>query len=566
MVKKADIAPDDIASVSPAYWAAFLHKIKLSSGRPYQFEGREYLLESIETTCKEHVSMKATGGGFSEAAILRSLHGMIYGRYKQGVAYYFPTDADMLDYSKSRFSPLITLNPTAIGKFIKNIGTRGYDSAGLKRVGNATLYLRGATLNPTADGDARQSTKVSGIHVDRAVLDEVDQMEYEVIAKIKGRLANAEVDGIKGFSEMDFLANPSDEDRGVDLLWKGSDQRYWFRECECGQKTCAELEFLNDPEKCVGFYPDRTDREKNNQPIGYIRCAKCEKPIGIRRGSWIPQRPEITTRIGHNWSHLTSEYHDPARILRDYRNPPQGNFGDVMRLDLGLAYSAKEDRLRKETVWNCCSNEGIPDGHSGPCAMGVDNDDAKHVVIGFRTGNDRYEIIKPIKVDDFKAAYDLVRRFGVKSCVVDIRPNKDSAREFQRNCLHAGCRVYLCEYTESILQDAVYNDDTGIVKVYRTGIFDESHRVFTENLVVLPRRSAIIDDYALQCCNCVKAKDENKRTKQIVFRYKKTGGGNDHFRNATNYFLVAAKKVGRTKPRRFMNNSEADCQADYAVI
>lgn len=544
-------SPEEIASVSPAYWAALLYKIMLPCGVNFSFEGREYLKEPLEITCREHISMKGTGGGFSECAILRTLHGQIYNRYRQGVAYYFPTDTDMLDYSKSRFNPLISLNPEAIGRFIKSGGGRGTDSAGLKRVGNSTLYLRGATLNPTADGDARQSTKVTGIHVDRVVLDEVDQMEVEVIAKVKGRLANAAVDNIKGFYELDFLGNPSDEDRGVDLLWQNSDQRYWFRECQCGGLTCAELEFINDPEKCVGFCPDADERLRYNQPLGYIRCVKCGKPIGQRIGQWIPQKPECKTRIGHNWSHLTSEYHDPARILRDFRNPPEGNLADVYRLDLGLAYSAQEDKLRKQNVWNCCGNQGVPESHRGPCAMGIDNDDQKHFVIGIRTGNGRYELIKCGKVEDFKAAYDLVVRFGVKSCVVDIRPNKDSALEFAKACARVGCRVWLCEYTESILQDAVFNDDTRIVKCYRTGIFDESHRIFVENHIVLPRRSAMIDNYALQCCNCVKSKEVNKRTKQVVYRYKKTGGGNDHLRSATNYFILACKKVGAVKKGGF---------------
>jgi hypothetical protein len=171
-----------------------------------------------------------------------------------------------------------------------------------------------------------------------------------------------------------------------------------------------------------------------------------------------------------------------------------------------------------------------------------------------------------VKVDDFKGAYDLVRRFNVKSCVVDIRPNKDSAVEFAKMCAKIGCRVWLCEYTDSILQDAVFNDDRGVVKCYRTGIFDASHRTFTENQIVLPRRSPVIDEYALQCCNCVKSKEENKRTRQIVYRYKKTGGGNDHYRNSTNYFLLACKKVGRGKSRFSHTDSTADCEMKFSAV
>jgi len=485
----------------------------------------------------------------SEDAILRCIHGCLYGRYPQGYGYYFPNDTEMQDYTKSRFDPLVRNNKKAIGRYIKK-GGKSTDAAGLKRIGNSNLYLRGATMKPMDDG-SRQSTKATGIQLDGACLDEVDQMEAEFIAKVRGRFGNACVDGIKGFHELTFLGNPSDEDRGVDLLWQGSDKRYWYRYCDCGAWTCAEKEFLDNPEKCVGFYTDQTERLQHNQPIGYIRCTGCGNPIGIRRGKWIITNSSVKTRAGWNWSHLTSEYHDPARILKDYRNPPENNFGDVMRLDLGLAYSSQDEKLRKSDVYDCCGNAGLLEKHRGPTAMGVDNDDAKHFVIGARLGNEKYEAFKMGRVDDFRAIYDLVVKFNVKRCVVDIRPNKDSAVEFAKQCSKVGCTVHLCEYTDSILQDAVFHNDRGIVKCYRTGIFDATHRLFANNHIIIPHRCATVDNFATQCCNCVKSKELNKRTRQTVFRYKKTGGGNDHLRNALNYFKLAADRTPRLRKAGF---------------
>jgi len=568
-IEKYTATPEDLAMVSPAYWSSYDWNPKhgplvLASGVKLSFEGREYLKEAMELTIKEKVSMKATGGGFSECAIVRSLHGMRYGRYPQGVGYYFPTDTDMQDYVKSRFDPLIKNNKEAIGKYIKS-GGKGTDAASLKRIGNSNLYMRGTTMKPVGGEDgARQSTKATGIQIDRAVCDEIDQMEMEIVAKIRNRMGNASVDGIKGFYEFEFLGNPSDEDRGVDLIWQGSDKRYWYRYCECGAWTCAELDFINDPEKCVGFYPDQTERLKYNQPIGYIRCSGnhpdsgsgCGKPIGIRRGKWMVTVPSVQTRAGWNWSHLTSEYHDPARILRDYRNPPENNFGDVMRLDLGLAYSAQEDKLRKTNVYDCCGNYGILEKHRGPCAMGIDNDDNKHYIIGGRVGNEKYEAFKMGRVDDFKACYDLVVKFSVKKCVVDIRPNKDSAMVFAKECSNVGCTVYLCEYTDSMLSDAVFNDEAGVVKCYRTGIFDATHRIFVNNLITIPRRCKTVDEYAVQCCNCVKSKEVHKKTHQVVYRYKKTGRRNDHLRNATNYFKLAADKSATIHKKGFKRQTK----------
>lgn len=555
-----------------AFWAKSNH-VRLSNGQLFDTEGREYqeafMYNAARPDPPEKCYMKATGCGVSDAEILDCIHGMIYGRYRQGVLYGFPNDGDMMDYSKTRWNPLIQFNPSQIGKFL-TIGGKKTDAADVKRIRNANLYLRGLRMMPTADGESRQSVAATGIHVDKAVLDEVDQMEEEIIGKVRGRLSNARIDGVRGKSQIVYIGNPSDEDRGIDSLWQGSDKRFWYRKCSCGGWTCAEVEFFEDPEKLIGFYPDRLTRLKEYQPTGYIRCTKCGKPVSQRVGSWIATDKANHRRHGFNWSYLTSENQDPAHILKCYRNPPENNIGDVIRLMLGRAYSSADEKLRKEAVYNCCNNEGMPDGHTGPCAMGVDNDDNKHIVIGVRTGTETYKIIRVFKLDDvtqdrFSQMLDLIRRFRVKSCVTDLRPNADAAREFQKAAIRYGCRVWLCEYTDSPLQDCNFVHNTGIVKVYRTGIFDASHRVIANNQIIVPRRNRLIDDFVQQCCNCVKSKEIDKRKRTVVYRYKKTGNGNDHFRNALNYFLVAALKVGRSFDNRF-RRLKKDCIMEYSVI
>jgi hypothetical protein len=560
-------AVEDMCASHAAYWAKANH-IRLSNGQPFKIEGREYQVAFMRDDAPEKCYMKATGCGVSDAEIIECLHGMIYNRYRQGVLYGFPNDGDMMDYSKTRWNPLIQFNSSQIGKYL-TVGGKKTDAADVKRIRNANLYLRGLRMMPTADGESRQSVAATGIHVDKAVLDEVDQMEEEIIGKVRGRLSNAHIDGIERKSQIVFIGNPSDEDRGIDSLWQGSDQRFWYRKCVCGGWTCAEIEFFENPEKCIGMYPDRLARLENFQPTGYIRCVKCGKPVGQRRGQWIATKKENSRRHGFNWSYLTSENQDPAHVLHCYRNPPENNIGDVIRLMLGRAYSSAEEKLRKETVYRCCSNDGMPDGHSGPCAMGIDNDDAKHVVVGVRVGQEQYKVIRVFKLADttqdrFSQLLDIVRRFHVKSCVTDLRPNADAAREFQKAATRYGCRVWLCEYTDSPLQDCNFLENNGIVKVYRTGIFDTTHRIITNSQVVLPRRNKLIDDFAQQCCNCVKSREIDKRKRTVVYRYKKTGGGNDHFRNALNYFAIAATKVGRFRDKRFAAE-HSDCVMEYSI-
>ena len=104
-----------------------------------------------------------------------------------------------------------------------------------------------------------------------------------------------------------------------------------------------------------------------------------------------------------------------------------------MRYRLGFAYTSKEDQLRVSQVYECCTYESMKQYHSGPCAMGVDVGIKKHVVIGCRTGKDRYEIVKVAVVATWNDVHDLAVKFNVRMAGIDIAPDIDSAKEVQKS-------------------------------------------------------------------------------------------------------------------------------------
>jgi hypothetical protein len=172
--------------------------------------------------------------------------------------------------------------------------------------------------------------------------------------------------------------------------------------------------------------------------------------------------------------------------------------------------------------------------------MGVDVGKIKHVVIGTKIGQDQYEIVKTIRLSEWQDIMDLAVKFNVKSAVIDIRPYEDSARLFQRE---AKFRTYLCEYKENAVSDYVYRDRSDgtpdIVAANRTQIFDATHRLTTTpGSLSIPRYDDEIEEFAKQMCGAFKVNETNKKTGTSVYRYK---GKNDHYRNALNYFLLAAK-------------------------
>jgi hypothetical protein len=469
--------------------------------------------------------------------VLRSLHGLINCRYPRGIGYYFPSNDDVLEFGKSRFSPLIHANKNAIGKHVKAAGRKGTDTASLKKIGDAFLWLRGARMPRKIDEQA-VSSKTSSIPLDRFVFDELDLMadtdsEFKVIGKARGRL------GDSLFKEECFISNPTTPDFGLASMFELSDKRHWFRYCDhCGRHTtCAEIYFMEDPERCVRLREDGT---------GYVSCIDCGRELRPYPGEWVPtQRENTDYMVGYQLSQLSSVRSDPAEILKEYRNPPEDNPSEVIRLRLGWPHISKAEKLRKDDVLACCDqNKYEENSHPGPCAMGLDCMKTKNLIIGAKIGNDRYEIFKTMVIpgqgmEAWDEVFDTIRRFHVKSGVVDIRPYEDMARHFQKRCLAAGIKIWLCEYKETTPLGTIYNPNTGIVAVARTEIMDMSHRVVANGDIVLPRRSPKMLEFAQQLCSPFKVRERNKKTLQEVFRYRKTSKP-DHFRHSLNYFLLAS--------------------------
>lgn len=522
-----ELTPKDIASTDCGYWC-ILYKIRLQASI-FSVRGFEFQVEPMSSIARRICYLKARQSfGATTTEVLKDLHGMITGKYKLGVAHIFPTNDEVGEFSKSVFKPLIASNRNAIGKYVKNV-SGGTDTTSLKNVCGAMLWLRGARLSQKiGETDESTSSKTAGFSCDKVVFDEVDFMDPEAVVKYIRSM------GMSPHQHEVYLGNPSHEDFGIDLIFKQSDQRYWFRKCTCGHWTCAEKSFP----QCVKIRQDGT---------GYVGCDKCGKEVPVWAGEgsaeWVPDFPDKSNYMhGYMASQLITPFNDPAEILEDFINPPFGNLADVYRLRLGRAYSNKDEKLRKSDVLACCGNDAPAHSHLGPCAMGVDVGKIKHVVIGTKVDNKRFEVVRTCKIpeglESWNQIRDLAKRYNVKSTVIDIRPYEDEARAYQNASRQ---RVFLCEYSDTQITEAVFNDNTGVVKTHKTGIFDKTHRLIMSGDVRLPRQCPEVEEFARQCCNCAKFEEKDKKRGITVYRYRKTGDQQEHYRNALNYFLLAAK-------------------------
>jgi hypothetical protein len=202
--------------------------------------------------------------------------------------------------------------------------------------------------------------------------------------------------------------------------------------------------------------------------------------------------------------------------------------------------------------------------------MGVDIGKVKHVVIGIKEPKGRYEILRAIKIPEGPEGWnqmsDLAKQYNVKSTVIDIRPYEDEARAYQaRHCASiTNPAVFLCDYSDTQITATAFNNNTGVVKVHRTGIFDQTHRLFSMGEVTLPRQCPEMEEFARQCCNCARFEEKDKKRNIIVHRYRPTGDRQEHFRNALNYFILACSghRVGTVSRHQTQIYTETDNDYD----
>lgn len=511
-----------MAALDPLTWIMH-NELKLSHGK-YKLAGHEYQAAWLQEMAREQCFIKGAQIGATEVLVLRTLHGMIHGRYKQGSLYLFPTRDDVRDFSKARFDPLIAENDF-IGGHVQST-----DAQNIKRIGQGFLYLRGARSTKSIGGK-KSSSQLKSIPVDRIVFDEMDEIESEMIELAEERVSHSDV------KEQIYLGTPTIPDYGIDAKYQESDQRVWMIRCgKCSKETSLDLEFPN----CLRKMPDGTVQRV---------CVHCQTELNPRNGQWVAQYPSRDL-VGWWISQLNSTYIDPARILKLYEDPPYGDLSEVMNSKLGRAYIPAENRLSESEVYACCKNDPMLMRHDGPTCMGVDVGKELNVIIAERTTRSSLKVVKAVRVESFNDLHDLARDFNVKSAVIDLKPEIRKVREFQRQETFS---CFACDYVETRTNTTSWDESDGVVKCNRTEICDATHDlVSSPGKLTLPRPNVEMRLFAKQLCSIAKVLEEDKSTGAKTYRYRKVGP-QDHYRHALNYCLLASERCGITSDRNIIS-------------
>lgn len=445
-------------------------------------------------------------------------HGCIHGGYPQGVIIYFPNKAAVELFSVSRFKPFIEDNPETVGRHLT-----GPDRIDFRKIGASKVYFLGGTATTKIGGQKKDAMAVRSHSADWVLLDERDVFDEDMATQVDQRLGNSKI------NRRTDMGTPSIPEVGVDLLYKKSDQRRWQIRCEgCGRYTCLETEFP----MCVVI----TDQG------GHFKCSHCGKRIYTNNGSWEPDYKDRDV-VGYWPSQLLNPNLNVSLLMKKYEDPAAYSTteGELKRTSMGEPHIDVQDELMESDVLACQGRDAMAFSSKIKCAMGVDVGSPLYAVIGYKLDRGRYKIIKLARVPDWNALHDLAKKFSVKIDVIDAQPEKHRGREFQKSESHG---VFLCYYSETQRQEIIWTPDN-LVKVLRNEVFDATHRIIKEpGVLTIPRLCDEVKIFANQVCKDVRALEKDKRTGDDIYRYRRRGDKEDHYRNALNYFYLACKKMG----------------------
>jgi hypothetical protein len=487
-----------------ASWAA--RRIRLD-GRPFRFEDHEYLRAIYDDTSAHVVLSKAAQIGGTTWAILKSIHACGSGL---NVGYFFPTHTDVIEFSKSRVSPLLAENP-----FLARTMT-DTDTAGLKRIGEAFLYLRGM----------KSEVGMKSIPADMIVFDELNEATPDARTLARERIAHSD------YKRMIELSNPSLPGYGIDEQYERSDQRHWTLKCpSCGEWTCLEREFPKKLGEEVRIILPRPEG-------GFYRaCPRCQAELDVAQGEWVAEIPGREIH-GYRISQLFSVKIDPGEIMEEYRTTrfPERFFN----LKIGIPWADLEHKLDPSTVLSLCQDvpEIMPKAAS--YCMGVDTGKELHVVVLRQNHEEPRQrvLVHVVACRLFSELDELMKRFRVSCCVIDGLPETHATRDFAR--AHPGT-VFMNFFNESQRGAAKWDAKEFKVQVNRTEALDASREAVREHRFVIPRGLLDLDVFARHMACDAKVLEEDKETGAKRYRYVRTGA--DHYSLAFTYAWMAVAEL-----------------------
>lgn len=499
----------------------------LPNGKPYSFDGHEYLIEPAKRAWKvgkekgkpgdEVFFEKPSQVGVSEFLINfafwmceRKLP-----NYK-GIGYFFPATPQLRDHIKARVIPILET------PYFKQ--RRGMANLSYVQYAGCPIYFRG--------GQTRRD--LISMPLDAAIIDEFDEFEdpVGVIPTLEARF---------GASDYGFLlgaSTPTLPDTGIDQAFSLSNQFNWYVKCDlCSKDFPPLLEVKNSGfENCVV-------RSPISKKVGFI-CPHCGELTQTNNGGqWVLDQKKDVQKYAYGISRLFTKRHSLDAILSSFEEAL--NIQEFYNSVLGIAYTTGNSKIDRQDIVDLCGPEPQATFSEDSTWMGVDVGRKCYWVVGkvLVTGHKQIIAYGNCPFDDLNS---VVNRFNVKYGVIDLRPYENEAKRFI-----AGRRGFLAcdfntgnqeEWYKVITVDGeVKGHSTRILKADRTQSCDVLLReISSRKNFVFPSTTKGDNEFIRQVCAPARMEETSKKTGDVKAIYTNSGKA-DHYFFALLYFILSTQ-------------------------
>lgn len=438
-------------------WAIVMN-LKNERGEEMEWFDRNFLVDILCDMHPKQVIVKCTQVGLSTVMILKThFMAQVFG---YGVIYTLPTHKLLLEFDKTKITPLLQKNPNVYPTGDVTIGAHVYENAGY-------VLFRGTM------GDSQDIS----LTADLIVADEADRSDLSVIEGLESRLMASKFKGQWWFT------NPTRPDVGTDKKWQLSDKREWHVRCpHCGEEQTLDYWENIATETVVDENGVETERH-------YFKCRIChqewENDREVRRnGRWVPTDPGKEWH-GYHISQLCAPWITAKELVEAERTKSKEFFYNYM---LGLPAVGEGVSVERDLIMqNVVSSKSDPrwakrEGRKK--FMGVDVNARLSVVIG-----NEYGITKLLYLGDDKGITPkeredlfspkskwgklvrLMDQEGINLCVIDNGPASKQL-DFQQLFRY---RVWRCiyDYNDKRPEMLEKKRDIGVLNVHRTQVIDK---------------------------------------------------------------------------------------------
>lgn len=524
---------DEIQDRSILAWIVN-NNIKTERGIPFDFDRFSFMIDPYEDWTPQQGVRKSAQCGWSVMTNLKLFYAARYGIPGYGipaanVIYTLPTDNDVNTFVPSKTNQLIKHNPVIKSYLMDEDGQTSrsnVDSIQRKKVADSMVYFKGT----------RSKTAAIMLSADLNIHDEADRSEKSIVDEYESRLANSMYKGRWIFS------NPEAPNMPADLMYLSSDQKHWFIKCEhCGTWQYLDWYKLSEFEL---HYDSRNPHCFVDDVNGEYLCSHCGLVItdeNRKRGKWIKKYRDRQAS-GYWVSQMMYSWVKPIELVAIEKKKSKQYFMNFVR---GLPYVGSDIVVDSQTIVNniVLTQKTYT---KGKVAMGVDNGDMKHYVIGDTDG-----IFKVGKTRDWDEIELMIQKYEPYT-IIDLNPYPNKPRELAQQYRHVYCSFYIDQTKTLDLVEWGTRDKVNMVYPVRDLVFDDMIEYIVNGNIKFYGPKSYWEEYIKHWETMYKAKvvgntrvndDYITAPGQTVRTTWLSSTGEDHFAHATLYYYVALSRL-----------------------